>query len=99
MPDFIQMQFGGVSDLASTLSREAQQNLDHLLTLANRADPTSVWQGDSADAYRTAFDRFHKAEANLQTALTELSRQVTIIRDHFDEINRGGQAAFNQFLD
>jgi WXG100 family type VII secretion target len=92
------MDFGGVESLALSLTGEAQNNLQQLGSLASKANPDAAWNGDSAQSYRNAFQRYEKAQKDMQEALTALGKAVTTIKQHFQEINQQGASTFSQYF-
>jgi WXG100 family type VII secretion target len=91
---FLRVDFAGAQAIAAKLKSHAADSRSTLASLRTQASPEAVWEGQAAQGYREAYDRWEQAEKNLIEALDGLGVAVKQIIDNFEDIDRRGRAAF-----
>ena len=94
----LKMTFAQVQALAKALQAGSAKAMEDVLALQKKTDPTGIWEGAGADAYRAAWERYKKVESDLQKAVDELGRQVGIIEQKFSQIDGASQGTLNSFF-
>lgn len=94
----LRIDVAGATAIAQKLESNAGARRDDLTSLKALAEPSAVWEGESATSYAAAFERWELAEKNLVNALEGLARAVRQIAANHDDIERNGRAALDQYI-